>query len=162
MGAVRLPKILVLTIDAFCCWRRQVYELNERLQSALPEDSPHHVRAASEACADTKSSIVSTRILGRRTAPIAPLLIPHPRPTWFVGKNLMAHRPRVPLPVASSSCCCSDGIALATRPSGTRVQCVTGRRATCCRYDDVIALVKATRPLSLGLVDKVRARALFV
>ena len=32
-----------------------------------------------------KPSIVSTRILGRRTAPIAPFLIPHPRPTWFCG-----------------------------------------------------------------------------
>ena len=30
---------------------------------------------------------VSTRILGRRTAPIAPFLIPHPRPTWFCGYN---------------------------------------------------------------------------
>ena len=36
-------------------------------------------------CADTKASIVSTGILGRRTAPIAPFLIPHPRPTWFCG-----------------------------------------------------------------------------
>ena len=30
---------------------------------------------------------VTTRILGRRTAPIAPFLIPHPRPTWFCGIN---------------------------------------------------------------------------
>ena len=36
-------------------------------------------------CAETKSSVVSTRILGRRTAPITRLLIPHPRPTWFCG-----------------------------------------------------------------------------
>ena len=35
-------------------------------------------------CADTKSSIVSTRILGRRTVPIVPFLIPHPRPTMVL------------------------------------------------------------------------------
>ena len=37
-------------------------------------------------CADKESSIVSTRILGRRTMPICaivPFLIPHP--TWFCG-----------------------------------------------------------------------------
>ena len=32
-----------------------------------------------------RRSIVSTRILGRRTAPITPFRIPHPRPTWFCG-----------------------------------------------------------------------------
>ena len=36
-------------------------------------------------CADKEPSIVSTRILGRRTAPVAPFRIPHPRPTWFCG-----------------------------------------------------------------------------
>ena len=44
----------------------------------------HHLGLA---CAETKASIVSTRILGRRTAPIAPFLISHPRPTWFCGLN---------------------------------------------------------------------------
>ena len=45
--------------------------------------SPPVARSCS--CADTKSSIVSTGILGRRTAPIALSPIPHPRPAWFCG-----------------------------------------------------------------------------
>ena len=33
--------------------------------------------------------IISTRILGRRTAPFLPFLIPQPRPAWFNTKILV-------------------------------------------------------------------------
>ena len=70
----------------------EMYRGGQEAADAIGVDERRQPPRAAAVCAaaDKESSIVSTRILGRRTAPIAQFLIPHPRGFvlhGFVGKS---------------------------------------------------------------------------